>query len=399
MRKPATLDGYAKRGFRVLLLEGYGRQALPMSEYLHRLGASVATLNVSRLDVGYTSRWPNERYLGPDPRVDAPGTFNAVRELLKTPGFDVVIPLADLSADIMAENKDELSQFAAIAVNDLDVYQKGRDKLLTMAACAELDLPHPRTLDATLSNLPKRIVSMGFDAPVVIKPRIASGAVGFKRVDRLDDLPRFVHQATEKFGPLLVQEYIPQTDLQYKCQVMLDRHGKVCGCVTFNKLRWFPPSGGSSTLSATVERKDIDETCVRLLQGIGWRGYADVDLIQDPRDGMAKVMEINPRTTACVKICLEAGVDFARQIVEDALDLPVTTYSDYEVGRYLRHMHTDVLWLLLSPDRWTTRPSWFDFRGTTDQVLSFRDPLPGLTYSLQAFGKLMRWMRKQRTGM
>ncbi len=395
---PDTLDEYLKRGLRVLLLDGYARQVLPMAEYLHRLGATVATLNTSWLDVGYVTRWADERYLGPDVRQDSPGTLGRVRALLETGSFDIVIPLSDLSADLLAENKPELSEYAAICVNDMPVYEKVRDKLQTMAVCAELDLPHPRTLDASLPDLPDRLRAMGLEAPLIVKPRKSSGSIGLARVDRLTDVLDVVCDVTEKFGPALVQEYIPHTDLQYKCQLMVDSRVQIRGDVTFSKVRWFPLHGGNSTLNVAVERPDIVDCGGRLLQAIGWRGYGDVDLIQDPRDGVAKIMEVNPRVTGSVKICFDVGVDFARQIVEDALNLPITTYPGHELGRRLRYMHTDILWFLLSPDRWRTQPSWFDFRRTTDQICSFRDPLPGITYSLQAFGKLRKWTRKRKTG-
>ena len=397
-KNPATLEEYLAKGLRVLLLDGYARQILPMAEYLNRLGATVATLNVGRLDVGCVSRWVHERYFGPAPRRDLQGTLEKMREVIKSGNFDVVISGSDETAMLLAENKSELSPYAALAVNNLPVFERARDKLLTMKACEELGLPHPRTLDASLPDLPDQIRAANIEFPVVIKPRKASGALGFKRIDRIDDLLGFVQDATEKFGPMLLQEYVPQTDLQYKSEILLDREGKVRSCVTFNKVRWFPHNGGSSALSETVRRSDVDETSIRLLRGIGWRGYGDVDLIQDPRDGIAKVMEINPRITGCVKICFDAGVDFARQVVEDALDLPVTDYLDYKIGRRLRYLHTDILWFFTSPNRWRTKPSWFDFRRTTDQIFSFRDPLPGITYSLQAFGKFLSWKKKRQKG-
>ena len=112
-----------------------------------------------------------------------------------------------------------------------------------------------------------------------------------------------------------------------------------------------------------------------------------MDLIFDPRDGEAKVMEINPRATGGVKIVFAAGVDVARQIVELALGLPVTRYPDYLDGVRLRYMHTDLLWLLKSPNRFRTKPGWFDFRRTTDQIFSIRDPWPWVTYSIQGLRK------------
>lgn len=393
---PTTLDEYLKRGLRVLLLDGYARQVLPVAEYLSRLGVTVATLNTSRLDIGFVSRWPHERYLGPDPRHDMPGVLERTRTLLQNGAFDVVIPASDETATMLAENKRELSQWTAIPINDLEVFERAHDKLLTMSACAELGLPHPRTLAASLPGLLDRVRAAGLVAPLVIKPCKAAGATGFQRVDRLKELSDLVQRATARFGPMLVQEYIPQTDLQYHGELFLNKHGEVCSCMILSKIRWFPPKGGSSTLNATVRRPDIEETCIRLLQGMNWRGYGEVDLIQDPRDGLAKIMEVNPRISGNLKLCFTAGVDTARQIVEDALGVPVTRYLGYEVGCYLRYFHTDVLWFLLSRDRLRTKPSWFDFRRTTDQIFSLYDPLPGLAYSLQALGKLVKWKEKRK---
>ena len=126
--------------------------------------------------------------------------------------------------------------------------------------------------------------------------------------------------------------------------------------IGFSKNRWFPVEGGSSTLNITIDRPDIVETCSRLLKTIGWQGCADVDLIQDPRDRIAKVMEINPRVSGSVKICFEAGIDLARQIIEYEFGEEVTKYRDYKLGQRLRCSQTDLLWFLKSPNRFNSNP-------------------------------------------
>lgn len=84
--------------------------------------------------------------------------------------------------------------------------------------------------------------------------------------------------------------------MQYKCEMFIDRNGEMKGVCVFAKVRWYPIDGGSSTLNETIDRPDIVADCQKLLQEIGWRGYADIDLIEDTRDGKAKIMEINPRS-------------------------------------------------------------------------------------------------------
>ena len=115
--------------------------------------------------------------------------------------------------------------------------------------------------------------------------------------------------------------------------MFVDGKNDIKSALVFSKNRWFPVEGGSSTLNITIDRPDIVETCSKLLKTIGWRGCADIDLIQDPRDGIAKVMEINPRVSGSVKICFEAGIDLARQIIESEFGEEVTKYKEYKLGQ------------------------------------------------------------------
>jgi predicted ATP-grasp superfamily ATP-dependent carboligase len=380
---------------RVLLTDGFTRQVLPMARALRRSGCHVAVLCGSRLDLGYASRWPNERLLGIPARTDAAGFLRDLQLHLQSKRYDVLIPLTDCSADIVARHKHELSALTTVAVNDLPVFECARDKLLTMKKCMERGIPCPRTI-ADLRS-PEDVLESGLQFPVVLKPRTGDSAVGFARVQSLEELRALLRRTEDRFGPALVQEYIPQDDLQYKAELFLDRNGVLTAAVVFAKIRWYPVDGGSSTLNATVERPDIVTACESLLRAMHWVGYADVDLIQDPRDHVCKVMEINPRVTGSVKLAFDAGVNFASMIVQEALGQTVEPQLAYQTGRYLRYFHKDLLWLLQSPERFSSRPSWFDFRRTTDQVLSFDDPLPGLVLSLQS---LAMWAadRKRREG-
>ena len=119
-----------------------------------------------------------------------------------------------------------------------------------------------------------------------------------------------------------------------------------------------------------------------------WRGYASFDLIRDPRDGVAKILEINPRINGTIKICFFAGVNMALQHLQDAFDDPVSDFLDYKEGLYLRYFHKDILWFIKSKDRFKAKPSWFSGKNTTDEIASIRDIKPFLTYSIEVVKKL-----------
>lgn len=381
-------------GIRVLLLEGFARQTMPLMKALHDLGCHITTYNKSKLDLGYVSRYPNEKLISFWDRNDASKSLDALRQILMKNKYDVVIPLTDFSAMLLSKNKKELSEYAAIATNDWDIFQMASDKQNTMVACMQNNIPCPYTL--TDVNCIEDILNSDIKYPYIIKPRTGYGSIGFSCINNEEELRSVFDKAAEKHGKMLIQEYIPQTDIQYKAELFLDMDGNVKSAVVFDKTRWYPIDGGSTCCSASVDRPDIIANSTKLLNVIGWQGYGDVDLIQDPRDGIAKVMEINPRITASVKVCFDAGVDFARQIVELETGKQVTTYQKYALDKRLRYMHTDLLWLIQSPNRFKAKPSWFSFKNTTDQIFSLKDPLPFITYSIQALCKFVPEMKKRK---
>ncbi|MGH4140385.1 ATP-grasp domain-containing protein [Clostridium sp.] len=381
-------------GVRVLILEGFARQVMPLMKALYNLDCHVTTYNKSKLDMGYASRYPDKKLIAFWDRNDAQKSLDALLEVLKKNKYDVVIPLTDFSAMLLSKNKSELSKYAAMATNDWDVFQMASDKQNTMLTCMGNNIPCPYTLKDVESI--DDIINSNIEYPFIIKPRTGYGSIGFHCINNEEQLRKIFDSSVAKHGKMLVQEYIPQTDIQYKAELFIDKNGEVKSAVVFDKTRWYPIDGGSTCCSASVDRPDIVESSRNLLKAIGWKGYGDVDLIQDPRDGKAKVMEINPRITASVKVCFASGVDFARQIIEFETGKEVTKYNDYKLDVRLRYMHTDVLWFFQSTNRFKSKPSWFNFKNTTDQIFSIKDPWPFFTYSLQAIKKLSPEMEKRK---
>ena len=387
------MNNNSLKGVKVLLLEGFARQSMAIMESLHKLGCHVTTYNNSRLDLGYLSRYPNKKIIGFWDRNDEKASASALLKLLKAEHFDVTIPLTDFSAAMLSKYKDLFEKYTSVAVNDWDVFMQAADKLNTMVACMDNGIPCPKTLRS--ANTLNEVLNSGLEYPFVIKPRIGYGSIGFHCINNEADLRKHFEACVDKYGPMLVQEYIPQTDIQYKCELFIDSEGKVKSAHVFDKTRWYPIDGGSTCCSTSVEREDIVESSAKLLKAIGWRGYGDVDLIQDPRDHIAKVMEINPRITASVKVCIYSGVDFAKQIVEYETGRPVTEYLDYKKGICLRYMHTDILWFIESQNRFSAKPSWFSWKNTTDQIWNPRDPMPWFGYTIQGIAKFNKEKKKR----
>lgn len=365
----------------VLLLEAYTRQVLPIAKGFHRLGWRVLTLNSSRLDLGNATRYADRKIIVDSAILeDETWLMATIDVLLETEKIDLIVPLSDFSANTLSKNKERLSGKVRMAVNDPDVFSLAYDKLRTMELCQALGVPCPATpLSPSSVN---EIEALGY--PLVAKPRSACGSIGFHVIPNGKELVRFMTDQGDSLSTYLFQQYIPASGTQYNAHLFLNEAHQVQTAIVAEKVRFFPIDGGASTFCRTVNRPDIVKTCEKLLTAMKWVGYCDVDLILDPRDQQAKVIEVNARISANVMLCFQSGADIAGQIAQCYCGEDVTAYPPPEKEARLRCLHTDLLWFLKSPKRFSSDPSWFSFRNTKDQIFALSDPLPFFTFSLQS---------------
>lgn len=382
------------KGLKVLLPESSGRQVLPMAKAFKKLGCHVTTVQGKKSDLGNVTRFADKKIVvkGVDDDLSVAETFYS--DLVKNEHFDVVVPLSDFSAGIFAKLKADVEkQGTYIATNDYPVFMQAFDKLNTMNVCMANGIPCPFTLDEVngIEDVPQDVMY-----PVLLKPRSSCGSIGLHIANNREELAKYIEQVHgENLGNVLVQEFIPQNGKQYNAHFVLDENHQVKTAVLTEKCRWFPLDGGASTCCKTIHNEQILETCSRMLKIMGWVGYCDIDLMEDPRDGVVKVIEINARISANVKLCYAVGIDIAKQILELATDKSVTAYGQYKEDTRMRCLHTDLLWFLKSPNRFRTTPNWFSVVRTTDQIFDLFDPKPFITFSIQAVLKYKREMKKR----
>ena len=381
--------------YRVLLPEASGRQVLPIAKALRKLGCEVITVQEHKGDLGNVTRYSNEKHvvLGVDTIESVATKFYS--DLLHKERIDLVIPLSDFSAGVFAKLKFDIEkrQKTIIATNDYETFMKAFDKLNTMKACMENNIPCPYTFDEvnTIDDIPENV-----NYPLLIKPRSSCGSIGLHVAYSRIELDRYIKQVhSDRLGDVLVQEYIPQYGRQYNAHFVLDNEQNVKAAVLTEKCRWYPIDGGAGTLCRTVHNKKILNDCEKLLKSIGWVGYCDLDLMEDPRDGSIRIIEINARISANVKICMAAGVNVVEQMLQLYSGLPVKEQLMYKDDVRLRCIHTDLLWFIKSPKRFKCDPSWFSIVRTTDQIWMWSDPIPFFSFSFQALGRYKNEMKKR----
>ncbi len=370
------------KGKKVLVLDGYGRQIPSILIQLNKLGCVVTTVNDSKLDVGYSSRYPKKRIVAKGIRTDNDIYRNAIVNELKNDTYDVVFPMLERSTDILQEMQQsgELGATKLIAAPK-EAFIKAYDKQKTMTICMENGIPCPITKmdDESLDEYLKKV-----QFPLACKPRKGSGSAGFKRVNSIEELNAYIADGTIKVEEYVIQEFIPQTEHMYGCYVMMDDNHKSMFTVVVETCRWFPINGGPGCFIRTVNRPDIVEYANKLFGEMQWSGFGHLSFLMDPRDNTPKVMEINGRIPAGIKICDYSGCTPVKYMMERAYGCemkPIT--SEMPVGLSLRYFHTDIMWFIKSPNRFKEKPGWFDFRKCKDYIFSWGDMLPFITYTIE----------------
>ena len=388
---------------KILLLD-QGRQSLPFVKSLTHAGHQVFIVCNTRISEGYFSRYPAKRLIWPSYMKNPMAFEKKLLEFLRSNEIDITLSVGDISSEILSKNREEISKYTRVTVPEYSKFLEVSDKLKLMKFCMKNDIPCPVTYDLDEHENSDAIREIGF--PAIVKPRRGLGALGVKRMDSLENLEENLPELNNKYGPLLIQEFIPQEGgTQYQAEAFLDRDSKMKVCMVIEKPRFFPVHGGTSTANVTVHKPEIVRTCKKLLEGIGWTGTADVDLILDPRDNVVKVLEINPRVTAGIKIGFAAGIDYADLHLKLALGESIPAIENYKLGIYCRNIFMDILWYLFSSRsmKQTTKPSFFKFFGKNviDQTISLDDPLAGLGFFMNMTRKYLNFnylMEKLGTG-
>ena len=344
---------------KVLILDGGAAHAMAIAECLKKSGYHVAVACDNKYEYGYHTRYAEERFLGMDSHHE--GYAEKMLAFLKVHHYDVLIPTSDVAAEFMSFHKEELLPLTGVLMPDRDVFKKGYDKNELMKVCRENGFPHPFTVDLSEVSVDDAQLDT-FPYPGLLKPNLTSGGRGMTLVNNHDELKAVYPDIHQQYGECHLQQFIKAGGRQVKVQIMTDASGEPAYSSVIWKQRYYPVNGGSSCCNVTIDEPETAAICGQVLKKIGWVGFADFDLIENPDTKELLIMEINPRIPACVRSAFKSGVDFATMIADATLGLSSREYT-YNPGKRLRHLGFDVLWFLKSPDRWRAKPSWFRFFG------------------------------------
>ncbi len=364
----------------VLITDGHWRKTLAAVRGLGRKGVPVAVGETTRLATALFSRHCQKRLVYPS-AVLRPDAFMDWLRLRAAGGrYRMILPMEDETTMLFAQHRGELERHVYLPVTEPDKIDAARrkDRMLKLAGALGIPVPKTWVIDdlAQLDRLKKEL-----PYPVVIKPRMGSGAVGVRYPAGPQDLEAAYKSVHAIFPYPLIQERIPPEGAGYGASFLFDENGQVKASFVHKRLREYPVTGGASTLRVGVKNDAILEMGRALLEKLDWFGVAMVEFKMDSRDGIPKLMEVNPRFWGSLALAIQSGVNFPYLLYRMARGERFDPVERYTLGKRCRWLLPgDLLHFLHNPDRSRMNPGFFRFfePNTHYDILSIKDPLPVL---------------------
>jgi len=275
----------------------------------------------ARLSPSANSRLIDQRYYTPAPiqdwlagNVQAENTegeeayIQRLLEICEKEKITAIYPSWDPNVYVLSKNLPRFKGVGVvIPIPDYQVTINAVDKHRTVQMAREVGVPCPRTYlyDRQL-DLKMIVEREGF--PLVIKPRFTSGGRGMAIVRNYSELSTNLDKISEKHQNPLIQEYIPGGDVS-SVQFVLDQNGETKFVFYKKRVRKLRLTARFTTVSESSMVEPYVTKLIELLKRIGWWGAGGIETILDPRDGVHKLMEINPRYPPQIWNRLELGIN------------------------------------------------------------------------------------------
>lgn len=186
----------------------------------------------------------------------------------------------------------------------------------------------PETVQVDDENLVER-VEEEIQYPCLVKPVDSPAFVSkFRRklfkVHNKEELMEKVEQAKEANIEVIVQRVIPGfDDHMYTFDAYLDQNSKVTHWVTCQKLRQFPVNYGASVYTQQKYVPELYELGAKFLEGIGYKGFAEIEFKKDAETGQYYLIEINVRITNLNHLLQKTGINIPYITYKELIGDPV----------------------------------------------------------------------------
>lgn len=293
---------------RVLLTESVSASAREAVTVLTQQGHKVGVLEPKRDGLLLATRRVSWRHPVPAFGVDPLGYLDAVRDVLRTHEYDVVLPIHEQVAVLSRYPLTDVG----IAVPPFESLAKVQNKAAAVQLLSDLEIPQPPT-ELVTSAAELRAASF----PCYVKLPVATGSRGVWFVDSSEELDQLADrpEVADTFArgwPVLVQQPV---DGRFAMMATVFDRGRLVAAHAV--LRVHEGVQGSAAAKESVHLPSLQRHLSSLGAELRWHGAFSVDAIIDGQ-GTARVIDINPRLVEPVNGEL-AGADLMGRLLAVSL--------------------------------------------------------------------------------
>jgi predicted ATP-grasp superfamily ATP-dependent carboligase len=175
---------------------------------------------------------------------------------------------------------------------------------------------------------------------------------------------------------------------------LYDNHNKIRCSFVQREVRHFPLDIGPSTVQESVWMPELVVLAEELMSGLEWYGVVEIEFMRDSRDGILKLMEINPRFWNSLHLAVQSGVDFPFLLYQLAMEREVPEVKSYAVGQLCRNLLPgDLLHYCANKNRKYMNPPLFNHSGLPiqDDIWSKQDPLAAFGFAAACIQNSLNW--------
>lgn len=241
----------------------------------------------------------------------------------------LLVSCGDDYTRLLSQASSRLDPVYRFACPRIDLVDKVMSKTTFYELCEQCGAPYPKTV--VLSD--DHVGELPFGFPVALKPDDAAAyrahpfegqkkAYVLKTRERLEELVHLIYGAGYP-GKLIVQDFIPGADDNMR---VVNGYVRADGTVSLIALGhpllevYSPGAIGNYAAILAYGDDDVYDMVERFIKPLGYRGFFNIDMKYDPRDGGYKLFELNPRPGRSSFYATLAGYNLARYIVDDLVD-------------------------------------------------------------------------------
>jgi predicted ATP-grasp superfamily ATP-dependent carboligase len=304
----------------VLVLEMQNHGALGVMRSLGRLGVHVYGVNSTRRPLASYSKYCQKTFfldLDSTPAEQAVGRLMVIaRDIGAMP---LLIATNDESALFVAQNAPTLREAFMFPQNSVQVVWSLYNKKSMHLLAKQLAIPTPETV---FPESRQDVIDFSGKArfPIMLKASDnihTSRYAGKKMIiarSKEELLAQYDAMEDDSNPSLMLQEYIAgKDDSVWMFDGYFDENFDCLFGITAKKIHQTPVYTGMTALGICFPNPVIEEATRTLIKAVGYKGILDIGYRYDARDGLYKLLDVNPRLGATFRLFVgHNGMDVAR---------------------------------------------------------------------------------------